>query len=108
MTKFPAAGFQFIDRVIGFDVLGHVVKLNVPGGGRNLRIFVVLDMIGAEASVFVEKIDVAVGVIDAADLALLVRFETGVLIAARAGNKGSRCDSWRRLGRGVALGLGLD
>ncbi len=87
VMKRPLPGFQFVDRVVGFDVLRHVVELHVAAGFRHLRVFVVLDVIGAQARVVVQQIDVAIGIVDAANLALLVGFEAGVLVApARARN----------------------
>ena len=73
----PAARAKFIARIIGFHVLGQIIKLHVAASYHHLRVGVVLDVVRAEPRVLVADIDVAIRVEDSAGLLLLVCFEGG-------------------------------
>ena len=52
------------------------VKQDVAGGGGHVRLGVILNVIGAETKILILNFDFAVGEVNVAFLALLLRFET--------------------------------
>ena len=94
------SGGEFIAGVAGFQVLRQVIQLDMATRDDDAGVLVVFDMISAQARVLVTDVDIAIGIIDLADLALLFRFECGLFFAASCG--GSFGD---RLGRFFLRGL---
>ena len=97
----PRPVFSFVAGVRGFHVLGEVIELHVATRDDHLRLFVVFDMVRAQASVLVTDVHFAIGVKDLAYLALLLGFERGLLVAddcavrsRAAGLAGVFCWAW--------------
>jgi len=85
VVKGALAVAEIVFGVVGFDVLGEMIELDVAAGFGDFGVVVVLDVIGAQAGVLVENVDAAVGESGAADLALVFGFDGGDIGLARRG-----------------------
>src|ERR1700683_1111620 len=62
VMKQSLARAELVSRVIGLQVLRHVIQLYMPARDRDFRLAVVLDVVGMEPCVFVNNVPVAVAV----------------------------------------------
>ena len=89
-------------------MLGEVIELDVTTRDDDLGVFVVLDVVGAQASVLVMDVHFAIGVKNLAYLALLFRLERGWrgaridgAVLGRLGLAGFFCVGWDGALRGA-------
>jgi hypothetical protein len=99
------AGLQFVTQVVGLNMLGQVVQLNIAFRSDDAGFAIVFGVVGADAVVLVAHVNVAIGVENFANLVLLIGFQGSDSPLGWALRRRFRWDLRSFLGSGFGGGL---